>query len=139
MYISSYQMHNVLADYTKRLEKSRTSKGQRPAGAASPVDRIDISVGGKRQVVIDKVTANIVDRIKRFGPQDDVDHEIVNQLKDEMDTEGKFRGQDAVEFVFNVIDGNTDKTTNKLTAEDSSLLLKRLEKVTREAVNKNMA
>ena len=138
MYISSYQMHNVLADYTKRLEKNRVSKAQRPAGAKSPVDRINISVGGKRQVVIDKVASNIVDRIKRFGPQNDVDREIVNQLKDEIATEGKFEGQDAVEFVFNVIDGKTDKTTNKLTAEDSSVLLKRLEKLTKEAVDKNM-
>ena len=138
MYISSYQMHNVLADYTKRLEKNRGPKAQRPAGAKSPVDTISISVGGKRQAVIDKVAANIVDRIKRFGPQDDVDREIVNQLKDEMHTQGKFKGQDTVEFVFNVIDGKTDKTTNKLTTEDSSVLLKHLEKLTKEAVEKNM-
>ena len=138
MYISSYQMHNVLADYTKRLEKSRVSKTQRPPGSRSPVDRISISVGGKRQAVIDKVAANIIDRIKKFGPQDDVDRKIVNQLKNEMDTDSKFKDQDAVEFVFNVIDGKTDKTTNKLTAEDSSVLLKRLEKLTREAVDKNM-
>jgi len=138
MYISSYQMHNVLADYSKRLGKNRVSKVQRPASAKSPVDTIEISVGGKRQAVIDKVATNIVNRIKRFGPQDDVDREIVNQLKDEMNTEGKFKDQDAVEFVFNVIDGQTDKTTNKLTAEDSSVLLKRLEKLTKEAVDKNM-
>ncbi len=138
MYISSYQMHNVLADYTKRLEKSRVSKAQNPAGTKSPVDKINISVGGKRQAVIDKVATNIVDRIKRFGPQNDVDREIVSQLKDEMDIEGKFKDQNVVEFVFNVIDGKTDKTTNKLTAEDSSVLLKRLEKLTKEAVDKNM-
>ena len=138
MYISSYQMHNVLADYTKRLEKNRGAKVRRPAGIKSPVDRINISVGGKRQAVIDKVAANIVERITRFGPQDELDRDIVNQLKDEMGAEGKFKDQDAVEFVFNVIDGGADKTTNKLTAEDSSVLLKRLEALTREAVDKNM-
>ena len=138
MYISSYQMHNVLADYTKRLEKNRGAQSQRPAAAKSVVDRIDISVGGKRQAVIDKVATNIVDRITRFGPQDETDREIVNQLKDEMGAEGNFKGQDAVEFVFNVIDGITDKTTNKLTAGDSSVLMKRLETLTREAVDKNM-
>lgn len=138
MYISSYQMHNVLADYTKRLEKNRGSRSQRPATAKSVVDRINISVGGKRQAVIDKVATNIVDRITRFGPQDETDREIVNQLKDEMGTEGKFKGQDAAEFVFNVIDGSTDKTTNKPAAEDSSVLMKRLETLTREAVDKNM-
>ena len=138
MYISSYQMHNVLADYTKRLEKNRVSKTRRPAGLRSPVDRIHISVGGKRQAVIDKVAGNIVDRITRFGPQDEMDRDIVNQLKDEMGAEGKFKEQDAVEFVFNVIDGGTDKTTNTITAEDSSVLMKRLEALTREAVDKNM-
>ena len=139
MYISSYQMHNVLSDYTKRLEKNRGNGAQRPAGSKAVVDRIDISARGKRQTVIDKVAANIVDRITRFGPQDETDREIVNQLKDEMGAEGKFKDQDAVEFVFNVIDGGTAKTTNKLTAEDSSVLLKRLEALTREAVDKNMA
>lgn len=138
MYISSYQMHNVLADYTKRLEKNRVSESQRLTGIKSPVDKINISAGGKRQTVIDKVASNIVDRIKRFGPQDDVDREIVSQLKDELDTEGKFKGQNVVEFVFNVIDGKTDKTTSKLTAEDSSVLLKRLEQLTKKAVDRNM-
>ena len=138
MYISSYQMHNVLADYTKRLEKNRGSKTRRPAEIKSPVDRINLSTGGKRQAVIDKVAGNIVERITRFGPQDEMDRDIVNQLKDEMGAEGKFEDQDAVEFVFNVIDGSTDKTTNKLTAEDSSALMKRLEALTREAVDKNM-
>ena len=138
MYISSYQMHNVLADYTKRLEKNRVSKAQRPAGVKSPVDRIDISVGGKRQAVIEKVAANIVDRITRFGPQDEMDREIVKQLKDEMGAEEKYQDQDPVEFVFNVIVDGADKTTNKLTAEDSTVLMKRLEALTREAVDKNM-
>lgn len=138
MYISSYQMHNVLADYTKRLEKNRVSKAQRPTGVKSPVDRIDISVGGKRQAVIEKVAANIVDRITRFGPQDEMDREIVNQLKDELGAEEEYKDQDPVEFVFNVIVDGADKTTNKLTAEDSSVLMKRLETLTREAVDKNM-
>jgi len=138
MYISSYQMHNVLADYTKRLEKNRVSRAQRPAGVKSVVDRINISVGGKRQAVIDQVATNIVDRITRFGPRDEMDQEIVNQLRDELDAEGKFKNQDAVEFVFNVIDGGTHKTTNKLAAEDSTVLMKRLETLTREAVDKNM-
>ncbi|MCP3955365.1 MAG: hypothetical protein GY697_24555 [Desulfobacterales bacterium] len=131
-------MHNVLADYTKRLEKNRVSGSKHPAGAKSVVDRINISVGGKRQAVIDKVAANIIDRITQFGPQDEIDREIVKQLKDEMGAEGKFKDQGSVEFVFNVIDSGTDKTTNKLTAEDSSVLMKRLETLTREAVDKNM-
>ena len=88
--------------------------------------------------VIEKVAANIVDRITRFGPQDEMDREIVKQLKDEMGAEEKYQDQDPVEFVFNVIVDGADKTTNKLTAEDSTVLMKRLEALTREAVDKNM-
>ncbi len=139
MVVTSYQIHNVIDDYSKRLSRSRQVNRKKADPSSSSADRISLSSEGKRQSVIDRVSANIVERITRFGPQNDVDQEIVGQLRDEVDKNGSCKDQNAVEFVFNVIDGKCAKTTNTLSAKDSGSMLKRLEELTREKVGRDMA
>jgi hypothetical protein len=139
MQISSYQMHNILNDYSRRLEQSKASPRQKSVDAKGPIDKIRISAEGKRQAVVEKVAASIVERITRFGPRDDVDHEIMDQLQGEIDNRPGLSGKPASEFVFNVIDGEKGKTTNTLSGENSKALLERLEELTRAAVDRNMA
>jgi hypothetical protein len=112
---------------------------QKTDSAKAPAEKIEISAKGKRQTVIEQVAASIVDRIARFGPRDEVDHEIMDQLQGEMDRRPELGGRKASEFVFNVIDEDKGKTTNSLSAEDAKALLNRLEELTRDAVDKNMA
>lgn len=138
MQISSYQMHHILNDYGRRLGQNKAAPKEKPASAKAPADKIRLSAEGKRRTVIEQVAASIVDRITRFGPRDDVDREIMDQLQNEMDNRPDLQGQRASEFVFNVIDGEKGKTTNTLSAEDAKALLQRLEELTRKAVDKNM-
>jgi len=139
MNISNYQMHNVLKVYTRQLSRNRISEYRGVKTAKPASDSITISPEAKRQVVIDKVTADIVDRITRKGPQNDVDREIVDRLKDEMDRHTAIDPSNGSDFVYNVIDADREKEKTKLSVEDSDFLVKRLEHLAKEAADKMMA
>lgn len=139
MIINSYQIQNVLADYSKRLSKSRQSNnGPSPAERSNPRDRINLSTEGKRQAIINQVANNIVNRITTVGPQNEVDHKIVNRLRSEVDQKGHHIEKNDVEFVFNIVNADEEKTTNTMSAATSSTLLDRLKEMTRETVGQDM-
>lgn len=138
MHIPSHQIHNVLKVYSKQLSQTRMLARQKALGHSAPTDKVNISAEAKRQSIIDKVAADIVERITRSGPQDSVDHEIMGKLEDEIGQPVSFEDEQDGKFIFNVIDGNNEKTTNSLDVGNSGFLIKRLEQLAKEAVDKNM-
>lgn len=132
MEITTYQIHNVLKVYSRQLSRNRSIERRKAFGMETSLDNISISSEGRRQSVIDKVAGDIINRITDYGPQSDVEHEIVNQLKTGLGE------KDLSEFVYNRIDENNQKTTSKLSVEDSGFVLNRLEELTKEAVDKRM-
>ncbi len=138
MHVPSYQIHNVLKVYSRQVSQSRILERQKRLGAIPSVDNINLSSEGKRKVVIDKVAADIVDKITRFGPQDRVEHNIVNQFQDELGQKVEFNGKNETDFVYNTIDDNNNKTTNTLPVNGSSFLTARLKQIAQEEVDKNM-
>jgi hypothetical protein len=138
MVIPSYQIHNVLKVYSKQLSQTRIIERQKALAEAPSVDKINISAEGKRQTIIEKVANDIVDRITQFGPQDEVEHEIVNQLQDEIGQPVEFMNMQNKQFVFNTIDDQNMKKTGTLMIEDSTMLIRRLEQIAKDAVDKNM-
>ncbi len=139
MEIPAYQIHNVMKIYTKQLSQSKMIERQKSFGKESSEDKINISAAGKRQAIIDKVATDIVNRITMFGPQDEIEHEIVNKLQNEVNEHPDFQNENSSDFTFNVIDDNNNKKTNTLSMKNSSFLLNRLEQLAKEAVDKNMA
>ncbi|MDD2388852.1 MAG: hypothetical protein PHP23_03860 [Desulfobacterales bacterium] len=132
MEITAYQIHNVLKVYSRQLCRGKSIECQKGLGLISSIDQINISSEGRRQAVIEKVATNIIDRITSYGPQSDVEHEIVNQLENE------FGKEESTEFVYNQIDVNNNKITSKLSVEGPDFILSRLEELTKEAVDKRM-
>ncbi len=139
MYIQNYQMHNVLNVYTKKLGQNKTSERQKTDYDKSPVEQVSMSAEGKRQMVIDKVASEIVERITRFGPQNETDQEIVDKLQNEMKEQKKSKTESNGEFVYNVIDDDNNKNTSSLSLDNSDFMTNRLEQLAKETVNKNMA
>ncbi len=140
MYIPSYQIHNVLKVYSRQVSQSRIIERQKELSSKTSADQIDISAEGKRRMIVDKVAADIVDRITQFGPRDPIEQDIVNQLENEF---GKPVGSDEEnehdqDFVFNVIDDENKKTTNSLSLEGTHFITKRLEQLAKEEVDRNM-
>jgi hypothetical protein len=135
MQIPSHQVHNVLKVYSKQLSQARALERSKALSRPAEEDKVSLSAGGKRQTIIEKVAADIVDRITRSGPQDNVDQEIVEKLESEIGQQIEFENNN---FVFNVIGKNNEKTTTALQTGDSEYFMKRLEQLAKEAVDKNM-
>lgn len=138
MFVPSYQMHNVLNVYAKKLERQGPSRRQVPAEPAPPVEKIRLTAEGKRQSVIDKVAATIADRITRFGPQDEIDRQIVERLNQEVAGQHGTPDGRGAEFRFNRIDAGEEKRTDTLKVDDGRFVYQRLEQIAREAVDRQM-
>jgi hypothetical protein len=137
MQIPSHQIHNVLKVYGKQLSQARILDRKRAFSHPEPADKINLSAIGKRQSIIDKVAADIVDRITQSGPQDKVDQEIVTKLENELGQPIRFKEKKSA-FVFNIINQNNEKTTSMLRTDDPDYLMRRLEELAKEAVDRNM-
>ena len=139
MNISNYQMHNVLKVYTRQFSRNKISEQQMATTGRTSAYSINISADARRLAVRDQVAEDIVARITSNGPQNEFDREIVDRLKDEIDGKNALNQKRNSEFVYNVINGEREKTTNRLSVKDSSFLIRRLEQLAKEAANKNMA
>jgi len=133
MYVPSYQMHNVLNVYSKKLRHKISSKDQNTSETL-PVDRVDLTSEGKRRTTIEKVSKEILDKIIRFGSQTDSSHGRSEHMKANKDKVSASAKPNRVGFVFNVIDTINNKTTNTVSVEDSSFLIQRLEQLSKDAI-----
>ena len=138
MHISSYQMHNVLNVYRKQFTRNELSQRQSTGDVEAPGDRVSLSSEGKRQAIIEKVTAEIVERITNFGPQEALDHEIINQLEQDTGATVNFGDSNNSEFIYNFIDAKNEKASGTLSINDSNGLVSRLEELAKEAVGKTL-
>jgi len=134
MFVPSYQMHNVLNVYSKKLRHNITSKDQN-ISKKPPADRVNLTSEGKRRATIEKVSKEIFDKIIRFGSQADSPHRRSEQIKGKADREIAVAKTDKAGFVYNVIDAINKKTTNSVSVEDSSFLIQRLEQLSKDTMD----
>jgi len=133
MYVPNYQMHNVLNVYSKKLRHDISSKDQN-LSETLPADQVDLTSEGKRRTTIEKVSREILDKIIRFGSQTDRSHGRSEHMKANADKVSASAKPNRVGFVFNVIDTINKKTTNTVSVEDSSFLIKRFEQLSKDAI-----
>lgn len=145
MKIPAYQMHNVLKVYGKQLSQRRMWCQQKGAAPRAESDKITLSAEGKRQAIIDQVAADVVDRITRFGPQEQMDHTIVRRLRQQSrqaaaEAEAARAAEPSAkgEFVFHVLDEADAKQPASLSFDTSEELTRQLEKLAREAVSDDL-
>lgn len=139
MQIPSYQIDNVQKVYSKQVSRGKIIDRQKDLGSKPSADKITLSSEGKRASVINKVAADIVERITHDGPQNDVDRNITEQLEKELGRKLEYGKKDDSRFVYNAIDENNQKTRNTLSMEKPDPIIKRLEEIAKETVKKNMA
>lgn len=137
MVITPYQVNSVLRVYGDQLRQNRLS-AQAKTAAKQPSETVSISAGAKRKAIIDKIAADVVDRITQYGPSEEVEKEVFRKLEDEYGTQLAVTNQEPNELVFKVIDENGE-TVKSLNLEDSSFLTRKLEEITKETIDKNMA
>lgn len=139
MQIPSYQIQNVLKVYSKQLSQGKMLSRNNKFGVANKVsaDSVTISSEGKRQAIIDKVAANIVDRIITEGPKEENEAQITDQIEQELGKKINF-SKDKTQFTYTTIDDNNNKTTKTLSVEDSKFVVKRMTELARQVADNNM-
>ena len=120
MHIPAYQIHNVLNTYSLQLFKAGTVTQNADSGSDSSPSRI--SPETSRMAVIDKVAAEIVQRITRldtFTARHVAPSPVPTGRTDTLHTEIQNN-----QFVFNTLDIHNIKTSRTLSIEDSIFLSK---------------
>ncbi len=138
MQIPSYQIQNVLKVYSRQLSQGKIISRNRFGGMdKASADSVTLSSEGKRQAIIDKVAANIVERIITEGPREEKDEQITSQIEKEIGKKINF-SKDRNQFTYTVIDENNRKTTHSLSVEDSKLIMRRMTELARQVADSNM-
>jgi len=107
------------------------------ADIKASADSVTISSEGKRQAIIDKVAANIVDRIITEGPKEKTEEKITTQIEEELGKKINF-AKDKNQFTYTVIDEDNQKITHTLSVEDSKFIVKRMTELARKVADRNM-
>jgi hypothetical protein len=122
MHIPAYQIHNVLNTYSLQLFKAGTAVQDAVPGSDPSARRI--SPEKSRMAVVDKVAAEIVQRITRLDAltATHIAPSTVpsGRTEDTLQTENRHD-----QFVFNSLDIHNTKTSRTLSIEDSIFFIKR--------------
>ncbi|MFH2090850.1 MAG: DVU0524 family FlgM-associated protein [Pseudomonadota bacterium] len=138
MQIPSYQIQNVLKVYSRQLSQGKIlSRNKFGSADKISADSVSISSEGKRKAIIDKVAANIVDRIITEGPKEKTEEIITSQIEQELGKKINFN-KDKNQFTYTVIDENNEKVTHTLSVEDSKFVVKRMTELARQVADNNM-
>ncbi|MBU1194275.1 MAG: hypothetical protein KKE62_02325 [Proteobacteria bacterium] len=138
MQIPSYQIQNVLKVYSRQLSQGKILSRNKFGAANTPsADSVTISSEGKRKAIIDKVAANIVDKIISDGPREKTEEQITKQIEKELGKKISF-SKEKNQFTYTTIDENNQKITQTLSVEDSKFIVKRMTELAREVADSNM-
>ncbi len=100
-------------------------------------DSVSISSEGKRQAIIEKVAANIVDKIITEGPKKKNEEQITDQIEKELGKKINFT-KGKTQFNYTTIDDNNNKTNQTISVEDSQFIVKRMTELARQVADTNM-
>lgn len=138
MQIPSYQIQNVLKVYSRQLSQGKIlSKNKFTGTHQISADSVNISSEGKRKAIIDKVAANIVERIITEGPREKTEEKITSQIEKELGKKINF-AKDKNQFTYTTIDDNNQKVTHTLSVEDSKFIVERMTELARKVADNNM-
>ena len=138
MHISNYHVHNVLRAYGKQLTLGKRSMRNKNVMGQNPSDNITISAEARRESVIEKVTADIVERIVHSGPRDVLEKEAFEELENEFGNNLVPEEENSNELVFKVIDKEKGEEIRTLSIEDSEVIKNRLQEITKRKIDANM-
>ena len=126
MQVSSYQMHNVLECFSRKL--SRMRKNEKPAdGLPTKIaDEQALSQESSRQATMEKISRQVMDKVTDVVALS-LSQEKAPPESRENDGESAAAPDPAeTEFTFNVIDAINRKRTSRLAMGDPASLIRRL-------------
>jgi hypothetical protein len=137
MFVSSYQIHNVLNVYSKQLSQDRNAQKLKPANEKQRPDQINLSTEGKRRAILERVAQDILNKISHYGAKSELRTQEKNQSRENERNSLDPDNKKETGFVYNVIDDLNKKRTTALSVKDTKFLIDRLEKLAKDAVEKD--
>ena len=137
MFVSSYQIHNVLSVYSKQLSQDRSVQTPKKGHKKPLADRINLSAEGKRRATIEKVAKDILNKISHYGSKSEIKASPSDRPRDDLKNHFESDGKKETTFVFNVIDDLNKKTTTALSVKDKRFLMNKLEQLDENAVEED--
>lgn len=119
MYIHNYQIHNVLNAYRKQLSQNPTkgSEKQSSNGGSAPKEMVTLSGKGQQPSIVNKISAEIIDRITQFDPETEFNQAMTRQLTESASQRSTDSNDSGGEFTYTMIDDQNQKSTHKLTTQ----------------------
>jgi hypothetical protein len=127
MQVTSYQMHNVLECYSKKLGRSQRS--EKPPGRPEetrPADAVSLSNGANRQAALEKISREIMVKITGAGARGAVAEETREDVPEAAVPAAEGEAQSPARFTYDVIDSVQRKHRATLTEGDTPGLMQSL-------------
>jgi len=137
MFVSSYQIHNVLSVYSRQLSQDKGVQTPKAGNKKPLADQINLSAEGKRKATIEKVAKDILNKISRYGSNSEVKASQPDRPRDNLKNHFESDTEKETTFVFNVIDDLNKKTTTALSVKDKNFLMNKLEQLEKDAAEKD--
>ena len=137
MFVSSYQIHNVLNVYSKQLSQDKNVQRLRPGTIKQPSDQIKLSTEGKRRATIERVSQEILNKISHYGAGGEMKAQEQDASRENAKNSLESDNKKEAAFVFNVIDNLNKKTKTALSVKDTKFLIDRLEQVAKDTVEED--
>ena len=134
MFVSSYQIHNVLNVYSKQLSQDRNVQKLKPGTINQPSDQIKLSTEGKRRATIERVAQEILNKISHYGSEGEIKTQGQDAPRENAKNSLESDNKKEAGFVFNVIDRLNQKTKTALSVKDTKFLIDRLEQMAIDTV-----
>lgn len=138
MHIPTHQIHNVLNAYAKRLKKNHDAKND--AIAKGPEDPFSAySIEDKRRMIINKISADIIDKIIRSKPHSQRTDPDPNSADspDSSTRQGRLQNGLQTELLrYNIMTKTGKKVSAEMKILDSDFLIKQLEEIARNGSKK---
>lgn len=135
MYIQNYQIHNVLNVCRRQLSRKKTEHSKEAETPENKSDSVNISEKGRNQSIMEKVTANVLKKIKNLPSNLDVGPKVIRQMRQKKSE--IIGGLKENKFIFNTIDKNNLKKTRSIAVDDLKKLMNQLDKLPMAVVNQN--
>ena len=137
MFVSSYQIHNVLNVYSRQLSQDRSVQRLKPGTIKQPSDQTNLSTESKRRATIERVSQEILNKISRYGAEGEIKTQNQDGSRENAKNSHESDNKKEAGFVFNVIDNLNKKTKTALSVKDTKFLIDRLEQMAKDTVEKD--
>jgi len=137
MFVSSYQIHNVLNVYSKQLSQGRSAQQEKTETKKPLSDQINLSAEGKRRATIERVAEDILNKIYSYGRSGEIKANPHGLPRGNVKKYTESDNKKETEFVFNSIDVRNRKTKTALSVEDTKFLIGRPEEPAKDMVEKD--